>query len=128
MRSVSLFLTQVTQMSVKGQKHTFQLVSIEESLLLRAESQEDMNEWISALQGVCAVLLNTSLKEDPDEIVHPHESLEDDQEPARAVGDSNFKGIPELLQKNDICAECSQRIREGSPELEYLSRDFSKQI
>ena len=135
-KTINLFLAQVSQVNVKGQKYNFQIVSREETVILRAESIDEMNGWIVVLQEICSSLLNAGIKEEPgnmsgtdslsrgfshslaaDSVV---EDEPDDSDNKRSDHLNIKRGISEFLLKNNYCADCSKSITEGSLFLPYL--------
>lgn len=134
---------------MKGQKNTFQIVSREGSTLCRAETPEDMNEWIAVLQKTCTELFTVAVEDEEAKPQHQQlsnvselsiESAPSPQMTARSRsssdygsqrGRNNFRStstavkstLDEFLQRNDFCADCNMLVLEG---IEFPSSDFSR--
>lgn len=113
-REITLVLARVSPCQIKGQKFTFQIVSRDETTMLRAETAEEMDEWIEALQQTCQSLLTDKI-EDVNAPLSVRKSTEvtDPVPLGRASSEPEISEnslLTQFILKNNFCIECTRSL------------------
>ena len=101
--------------SVAGRPHCFRIISPSHTLLMQAESEEEMNAWLRDLQGVIAELISMNAPGDtPQNTPGGRRGGDaDNGEPGTSAGSSSATGIDARTELasvagNDRCADCGE--------------------
>ena len=101
--------------SVAGRPHCFRIISPSHTLLMQAESEEEMNAWLRDLQGVIAELISMNAPGDtPQNTPGGRRGGDaDNGEPGTSAGVSSATGIDARTELasvagNDRCADCGE--------------------